>query len=359
LKDIFPIDSIVGRIDGDEFGIIIKKNKNSLEIINNVIRKISVPFIISNEETYVTVCMGISEFPEDASTFKGLLRTSNNALNTLKRSGNKGYQFYSSSIEKDTNEKYSIVKNLRKAVVKNELFFMYQPQIDSRTNKVIGVEALMRWKHDGEMISPLKFIPLAEESNLIYKIGEWGLEEAIKFGSMLHNQNHKISIAVNLSVMQIKEPDIVDRILAILNKYHFDPSYLDVEITESVLIEGELKVNETLQKLKENGMKISIDDFGTGYSSLSYLHKYSFDKLKIDRSFIKDYPNQSDGKIASLLVKLAESLGSDVIAEGVEELSQIEFLNQVGCYLIQGYYYSKPLTTDELIDLLKRESIQN
>jgi EAL domain-containing protein (putative c-di-GMP-specific phosphodiesterase class I) len=303
--------------------------------------------------------MGISEFPEDASTFKGLLRTSNNALNSLKRSGNKGYQFYSSSIEKDTNEKYSIIKNLRKAVENNELFFMYQPQIDSRTNKVIGVEALMRWKHDGEMISPLKFIPLAEESNLIYKIGEWGLEEAIKFGSMLHNQNHKISIAVNLSVMQIKEPDIVNKILTILKKYHFDPNYLDVEITESVLIEGELKVNETLQKLKENGMKISIDDFGTGYSSLSYLHKYSFDKLKIDRSFIKDYPNQSDGKIASLLVKLAESLGSDVIAEGVEELSQIEFLNQVGCYLIQGYYYSKPLTTDELIDLLKRESIQN
>jgi len=346
-------DAIIGRVDGDEFAIFKRQNEQAKEWIDTTFKGLMDTYLINEETVDIRIGMGISEYPSDSNKLQGLLQLSKNALSVSKNNALTMYQFYSSSIGKTTEEQYSLLKNLRYALVRNELSLVYQPQIDVANNKIIGVEALMRWNLNGEMIPPEKFIPLAEEYNLIDQFGNWALEQAIMFAKELHNKNIKISMGINLSVLQLRDESLVDYISSLLEKYNYPPEYLELEITESILITGNVFVSGILRRLQDLGVKISIDDFGTGYSSLGYLHKYHFDKLKVDRTFIIDYPEESDGNIISLIINLAESIGSTIIAEGVEKKVQSDFLLERNCTLMQGYYYSKPLSKNNLIDFIK------
>jgi diguanylate cyclase (GGDEF)-like protein len=353
LDEVSGEDSIVGRVDGDEFAIFIRKNEESVDRIKYIFESMMEKYQIGEEQIDITIGMGISEFPSDASELNRLMQLSKNALNAAKNDDGVRYLFYSDSIGQNTEEEYSLLKNLRYAIARNELSMVYQPQIDVRKRKVVGIEALMRWNLNGEMISPERFIPLAEEYNLIHSLGTWALEDAIKYGSKLFKLGLKLTVAVNISGLQIKDDSFVTIIDQLVKKYSFPFEYLELEITESVLVGKDDSISDKIQSLREKGVKFSIDDFGTGYSSLSYLHKYDFDKIKIDRTFIMDYPTGNDGKIVNLIIKLAESIGASIIAEGVETDVQADYLISRDCHLMQGNMYSKPLSKENLIEFVE------
>lgn len=217
---------------------------------------------------------------------------------------------------------------------------------------MIGIEALLRWKTDSGFISPVEFIPLAEESNLIIPMGEWVVLNACRFGKKLCDMGYEIQVAVNISKLQFKHPYINIFVNSVIESTGFNPKLLELEITESMLIQNYEECNLILQLFENMGVKIAIDDFGTGYSSLSYLKKFEVDKIKIDKSFIKDIPDNDDGTIARVIIDLAKNLNMEVIAEGVESEAQLEFLRNNECNQVQGYFYSKPVGEEELVEFL-------
>lgn len=347
---------LLSRTDGDEFTIFFKVIENQDDItykIDMIFSLFSAPFKIYDEEIFVSISAGISLYPADGSYHDELFKNATCAINHVKLNKKNGYEFYERSINKMTTEKYELINNLRFALSRNEFELYYQPQIDIQKNKLIGVEALLRWNSPNGSIPPSKFIPLAEETNIIVPIGEWILNEACKMGVKLINLGFPIIVGVNVSAMQFKEAYLVELVERILKETGLPPAALDIEITEGILMDNNITTCRILRELKEMGVGLSIDDFGTGYSSLAYLKNYVVDRLKIDRSFIKDIPNQDDGAIAKTIIALSKSLGIKSIAEGIEEKEQMDFLLENGCDEIQGYYYSKPLPGDKLVDYVK------
>ncbi|MFC6331893.1 EAL domain-containing protein [Paenibacillus septentrionalis] len=343
----------LARLGGDEFTLLTNYGMTESEIVymaQHIIRAISLPYRINDSEFYVTASIGIALFPMDGVDGNQLLQNADTAMYEVKKNGKNGYQFFSSVLNEQLQEKIEMEADLRKAIDEKQFILHYQPQIRTEDSQMIGVEALVRWKHPTKgMISPGLFIPLAEETGLIYSLGTYVLKEACRQMKEWHEEGGPlIPISVNLSSQQFHQSNLVQVINDILEKTGLAPQYLELEITESMMMDAEIS-GSILNDLKELGVRISLDDFGTGYSSLSYLKLLPIHKLKIDRSFIQDITsNTNDRAIVATIIAMAQHLHMDVVAEGIETREQLDILTENDCHKIQGYYFSKPLPAEEV-----------
>ena len=359
LMELAGEKDIVARLGNDEFAVFrtgLESYEQLYRFIVEFSREINNYHRVSGEEMFVSVTMGISVYPSDGESCQELLKNATSALNSAKSDTSMDFEFYNKEISSQSVYKYELKNMLRYAMEKTELTLHYQPQIDMVTKKIKGIEALLRWNHDGEMIPPDKFIPVAEEYNLILPVGEWVLREACRFGNELYRRGHEIQIAVNLSRMQFKNPYIVSLVSSVLGETGLPPHLLELEITESILMDNEEECERILKSFRAMGIKTAIDDFGTGYSSLSYLKKFAVDRIKIDRTFIKEIPEKDDGAIAKVIIELATVLHIDVLAEGVETEKQMDFLVKNSCSLAQGYLFSRPLSEEVVTDFIEKNA---
>jgi diguanylate cyclase (GGDEF)-like protein/PAS domain S-box-containing protein len=342
----------VYRQGGDEFMIIIHHtNRQSVsKFAEKILSKFTNAFYLESQDYYISPSIGISMFPVDGFDSETLIKNADEALFRVKERGKAHYQFYRPEMNSMNHTIFSLETHLRKAIEKEELMLLYQPQIDLSTIKVKSFEALLRWNSsEFGIISPGEFIPLAEETGLIIPIGDWVLETACKQIRKWNDMGcADIHIAINISPKQFQQTSFVNSIKTMIDKYKIKPSSLEIEITEGAM-EDKKETIPILKSLKDIGLTISVDDFGTGYSSLSYLKQFPIDVLKIDQSFVRDIlRNEKDAAITSTIIHLGRSLGLEVIAEGVEEAEQVEFLLNADCQKAQGYYFARPLTAEEI-----------
>lgn len=302
---------------------------------------------------HLMVNLGVSKYPEDGNDFESLFKNSETAMHNAKLVNKKrdfNIQFYSKDMSKKVLDYLEKDFNLKEALKNHEFELYYQPQIDLNTQKIIGLESLVRWKKNDKFISPIEFIPLAEENGLIIPLGYEILDIAIRQIALWDKMNFKVGItAINVSMRQLKENDFIDKLIIILDKYNCDPTLICIEITESFIMDNPEKAIKILKDLRKIGMTLAIDDFGTGYSSLAYLKKLPITKLKIDKTFIDNLvTDKEDQIVVSAIVSLAKNFNLSLIAEGIETKEQEDFLNKLGCEEYQGYLFSKPLSVQEL-----------
>ncbi len=358
LQDCVRAGDTIARLGGDEFTIVLS-NLGHVDDVTRVARKVMAyfaqPFQLVGNELFVTASVGITVYPFDDTDLDNLLKNADAAMYLAKEQGRNNFQFYTAELNARATRRLTLETALRRALERNELELHYQPQVDLRTGRVIGSEALLRWRHPelGE-VSPVEFIPLAEETGLIVPIGEWVLRTACSQNMAWQAAGlPPMPTAVNLSLRQFQGQDLYAAVRRVLDESGLAPELLDLEMTESVLMhdaEGALVVIRDLKKL---GVSFSLDDFGTGYSSLSYLKRFPIDTLKIDRSFVRDIPDDADdAAIAVAIIAMAHSLGIRVIAEGVETAAQVEFLCAHDCDAMQGYHFSRPVPATEMTDIL-------
>jgi diguanylate cyclase (GGDEF)-like protein len=360
LRSVIGEDTFMTRMGGDLFAFLISDAEEEKDIIN-IINKISVsfkkiPFFIKEQEVYLSISMGISIYPQDGLSSQELFTNADAARSRARENNADNYQFYKKELNVKMFEKIVMETNLRKAYENNEFVMYYQPQNNIKTNEIESVEALIRWSHpEIGIIPPSKFIPLAEEIGLILNLGDWALYTACMQNKKWQDKGFKkIPVAVNVSTVQFAQFDFVKKVKDVLAISGLEPKYLELEITESSIMKDIQKTIEILKELNEIGVKISIDDFGTGYSSLSYLAKFPIHSLKIDRSFMENIPISKENKtIVSLIIKMAHELNLDVIAEGIEEEAQLEFLKSENCEKYQGYYFSHPLPAKKIEKYIK------
>lgn len=351
LNEIQKENCTVYRQGGDEF-IIVLEGANRLYAGNfaqKVLSRFSESFYFDSQEYYITPSIGISTFPNDGKDSEALIKNADEALYSVKEKGKAHYQFYRSDMNSAGLNVVALEAHLRKAIEREELELYYQPQIDLFTNEIASFEALLRWNNpEFGFISPAEFIPLAEDTGLIISIGNWVIDQACRQIKLWSERSGKpIRIAVNISPKQFLQPDLVFVIKNAIGLYQLPPQQLEIEITEGAMQDTKETI-PILKRLKEIGITISVDDFGTGYSSLSYLKEFPIDILKIDQSFVRDIKfNQKDAAIITSIIHLGKSLGMEVIAEGVEDRSQVDFLIGANCEKAQGYYFAKPLKAAE------------
>lgn len=348
----------VARIGGDEF-VLLLTNQNpgdsNLTVMQRIQRELVKPMLIRGQELVVTCSMGIARFPDDGEDSESLLANADAAMYRAKSNGRNNFQFYTKEMNATTGARLSLESDLWHAMANDELFLVYQPQIDFHTDSVIGMEALIRWQHPKRgLISPMEFIPMAECNGLIIPIGIWVLETACKHNLQLQKEGlPPIRVAVNLSARQIGERDFVQSVKDVINATGLDPSCLELEVTESMVMHNVEEVVVILNSLNEMGIQISLDDFGTGFSSLAYLKRFPIDRLKIDQSFIFNCDSDAgDAIIAQTIIALAHGLKIKVIAEGIEKPEHFSFLKENGCDEGQGYFISRPLAFKDLRELL-------
>jgi len=343
----------LARFGGDEFILFLPdldSSEDAGKVAQGILKCLEEPWIIADHEFHLSASIGISLFPNDGDDIDSLIRHADIATNRAKELGRNNYQFYNPSMNKRSFEKLSLESSIRKAIDQDEFILYFQPQVDFSTKEIIGMEALIRWIHPQKgMISPAEFIPLAEESGLIVPLGKWVLNTACKQNKALQDEGYPpIRVAVNFSLTQFQQVNVVEMIKQALEDTGLEPKYLEIELTESVIIENVEETLEKIKQLKELGIHIAIDDFGTGYSSLSYLRNLLIDTLKIDRSFVRDIASQfNDAHISTAIIGLAHSLNLNVVAEGVETQEQLEFLLSKDCRKMQGYLFSKPVSLEE------------
>ena len=346
------------RFGGDEFAVLLPdiSGINHVQIIaQRILKALNTPFILSGHESYISASIGVSLYPADGKTVEQLLRKADNAMYKAKDKGKNTYQFFTHEMEVEANRRRQMETALHAAVKLLDFKLVYQPIINLESGETEGAEALIRWQDkQGQAISPATFIPIAEELGLISKIGSWVLEEACTQAVIWQKACElPLKISVNLSSRQFQNNDLAKLIVNVLAKTGLAPQNLALEITESLLMVDEKQIMQQLKSIRELGVHLAIDDFGTGYSSLSYLKKFPINILKIDRSFIKDLNvDQNDAELVKGILSLAKSLQLSVVAEGVEEKGQLDFLAENGCKHIQGYYFSKPLSSEALITFI-------
>ncbi len=358
LKSCLRDVDAVFRLGDDEFAIILEEivhQQDAAKVAKKVLSVCAQPMPLKDNELFLTTSIGISIFPNDGANHESLLKNGEAAMQRAKELGTNNYQHYTPNMNEKAFEQLTLEHNLRKALEKDQFVVFYQPQVDISNGGISGIEALIRWKHpELGMISPVDFIPLAEETGLILAIGEWVLRTAcfqIKEWNCHFKKEMKMS--VNLSTRQFLQQDLISTIESALRDANLEPQYLELEITESLGMQNPELTIKTLEELKSMGIKIAIDDFGTGYSSLSYLKKFPINTLKIDRSFVKDIPEDSnDSAIVNAIIALAHIMKLDVIAEGVESRDQLEYLRKHDCKKIQGYYFSPPVSAQEFTALI-------
>lgn len=346
--------STVYRLGGDEFVLFIQYDQidEVYKYAQEIKRNFNSPLDTGENTLCITVSIGIAIYPSNGNNIHELIRNADIALYKAKESGKNCYALFSDDMHEKIMERMLIEKHLRSALANNELDVYYQPQIDAMTGIISGFEALLRWKN-GELgfVPPLKFIGVAEETRLINPIGKWVLQKACTFLKKMHEiQYSHISIAVNISIIQLLQEDFVDVVEEILNSAGIAPEYLELEITESILMDSYIAISSKLNRLKRLGIKIALDDFGKGYSSLSYLRQLPIDTLKIDKCFIDSIHSDRDNVgLTGMIVKLGQNMGLTVIAEGVEGQEQMDYLIENGCHKIQGYLISKPLPENDIL----------
>lgn len=342
----------VARLGGDEFTVVLAEivgPNAAMSAAQNICRALAAPFQIDGHDIFVTASVGISVYPHDGTDVGSLLKHADTAMYRAKKT-NSGFQFFEPSMEQSISEHVRMEGDLRRAMDRGELDLYFQPQSRVASNRIIGAEALIRWRHPQRgMVSPAEFIPLAEETGLIISIGEWVLRRACQQMKVWLDEGLDLArIAVNLSVKQLLQKNFAATVEQVLDEVGLPPSALELEITESTLMEHAQDTLQALQRLRSLGVRLSIDDFGTGYSSLSYLKRFEVDIIKIDRSFVRDVPHDpDDASIATGIIALAHSLRLEVVAEGVENEAQLRFLKERNCDLLQGYLLSPPLPADQ------------
>jgi diguanylate cyclase (GGDEF)-like protein len=349
LKDCVDDNDVLARLGGDEF-MIMMKNPSSIEAVETLAKSINSAINKSYEIDYYnlnTSCsIGISMYPQNSLESHILLRDADTAMYSAKAKGGNGYQFYTEEMNQKVNSRLTIENELRRAIQENEFDVHYQPQVNSHTGKLEGAEALVRWIHPtAGLVSPIEFIPIAEETGLIKDIGDWVLDQACNtFQKWNLEADLNLTVAVNVSAVQLND-DFVSRVEEIVKDSGFSSDLLELEITESVLMDNVKENVRILENISQQGVRFAMDDFGTGYSSLSYLRQFPINKLKIDRSFVNDITDDSDDEaIIRAIIAMGQTLKLQVIAEGVENQQQLALLQSMGCDSYQGYYFSKPLT---------------
>jgi diguanylate cyclase (GGDEF)-like protein/PAS domain S-box-containing protein len=344
----------VARSGGDEFVLILTQQENeavNYQVIERVMSSVSEPYVIDGQDLRVTCSVGLSLYPQDGADGDTLLRAADAAMYRAKELGKNNFQFYAKEMTAKIGDRLTLEAGLRRALDRGEFLLHYQPQVELQHGQIIGMEALIRWQHpELGMVSPAKFIPIAEETGLIEPIGAWVLHTACAQNKAFQDAGlPAVTIAVNLSPRQFRQKNLVESVRAILNATGLDPRHLELEITEGMVMQNAEEVISTLSKLEGMRLQLSVDDFGTGYSNLSYLKRFPVHRLKIDKSFVGDIGTDPDGTaIAQSVIALGHSLNLKVIAEGVETAAQLAFLRQAGCDEAQGYYFFKPLPHSEL-----------
>ncbi len=351
----------ISRQGGDEFAVLLPElgaGDDAARIAERILETVAQPYRLDGQELLASCSIGISLCPRDGRSAENLLKSADIALHRAKDMGRNNYQFYLSGATTVARERLSLETHLRHAVAKQELELYYQPKWDFHTSAITGSEALIRWNHSQlGLLSPIRFIPIAEDSGLILQLGEWVLRTAVReIGELHRNGCAGLLVAVNLSGRQFRQDDLAEMVRRLLEESGFDPACLELELTESILMHHTEDNIATLKAFKEMGARLAIDDFGTGYSSLSYLQRFPVDVLKIDRAFVKDLPgNISSVAIVDAVVTLAHGLGLEVVAEGVETAEQRDFLHAHGCDVGQGFLFGRPMPFAEFKALLMRD----
>lgn len=351
----------VARMGGDEFIVMLKSMDNeweTLNVVKRILTNFQNPIKVRGREQNITCSIGVAVYPDHGHTAEELIKNANSALRQVKGKNKNNFIVFNSSMENKSLERRILENALRKAIKQNQFYIEYQPKLNIHENKIVGMEALVRWNHpDLGMIPPGKFIPLAEETGLIVPIGEWILRESCKQTKKWQDEGYgSLICAVNVSVRQMQDSNFVNIVQEILLETGLEPKYLELEVTESVFSDLN-NMSSVLKQLRSLGIHISVDDFGTGYSSLSYIKHLPIDTLKVDASFIKDIHQNDESKaIVKAILYIADTIGLKVIAEGIELKEHVETLRKDGCIFGQGYYFSRPLSSENF-ELFIREGV--
>lgn len=364
LKNHVRDSDTVARLGGDEFIIIMENAHSEAEIIavaQKLHKSFEHPFVLGEHHIYVTMSIGISLFPDHGNDVKSLLKNADAAMFNAKQKGRNNYQFYTEALTNSAFERLLLASNLRRALERQEFDLHYQPQYDLETGEMTGAEALLRWAHpEMGMISPMRFIPIAEETGIIVQIGEWVLGRACHQLKEWRDAGFGLTrMAINISSLQLARGNLVDQLKSHIARYDLDPGLLELEITESALMTDVEHAMKLLNAIRDLGCAIAIDDFGTGYSSLSYLKTLPIHKLKIDRSFVRDVTyDVNDAAIVRAIIAMGNALNMEIVAEGIEENAQQQYLLQHGCRGGQGYLYGKPMNVEDLMEFMRRKQAE-
>ncbi|HEX8786728.1 MAG TPA: EAL domain-containing protein, partial [Telluria sp.] len=350
----------VARLSGDEFVVILSEHAEEplhADIVQRVMDSVARPVMLGTKEFFVTCSIGVAAYPSDGTPADSLIEHADIAMYRAKKLGRNNFQFYTPAMNEESLERVRIESALRNALERNEFVLHYQPQVDLKTGQIVGMEALIRWKHpELGMVPPSRFVGVAEDTGLIVPIGAWVMRTACAQNKAWQEAGlGRLRVAVNLSARQFSATDLVPGIEQVLADTDLDPACLELELTESLFMSDVTPAVELLHRMKALGVKLSIDDFGTGYSSFSYLSRFPIDVLKIDRSFVNDITHDAnDAAIVASIIALAHNLRLAVIAEGVETAEQLDYLRHQGCDEMQGYYFSRPLPVQEFEQLLRQ-----
>jgi diguanylate cyclase (GGDEF)-like protein/PAS domain S-box-containing protein len=357
-------DATIARIGGDEFVILLPglvHEENVGQTASKILEIIRQPAIIDDHELYLTISVGITIYPDDGEDDETLITNADVAMYRAKEQGKNNFQLYTPALNAKALERLSLENYLRRALEYNEFVVYYQPKVNAATEEIIGMEALIRWKHPNwGLVPPMKFIPIAEETGLIVPIGEWVLSTACAHNKALQNAGlPPLTVAVNLSSRQFELQDLTKIVSKVLKETGLEAEYLELEITESIAMQNVEHTLKTISQLRAMGVKFSIDDFGTGYSSLSQLNNFAVNKLKIDKSFVEKVDGSKDNSvIASTVLALGKSLELDIVAEGVENEEQVKFFKQNNCDEMQGYFFGRPMPNEDFQKFF-REKLKN
>jgi len=352
-RDIADMDASLARLGGDEFTVMLSglQGIEHVEMIGQrILERIAEPMILSGNRICISSSIGVAIYPEDGKDLDTLLRNADAAMYEVKSQGRNGVFFYDNVLRQQSHDRVQLESELHTAIEQDQLILFYQPKVDAKTCKVMGFEALIRWIHPKRgMVSPIDFIPVAEESGLIIPMGIWVIKTACRqYQAWRKITDSEFSVSVNLSAHQFTDKNLITEIRDILLETEMPPKYLEFEITETVLMQDADTAMKVLNEMKDMGLKVSIDDFGTGYSSISYLKHFPADVLKIDRAFVKDLPDdEQDATITNAIILLAKALNMSIVAEGVETEAQLEWMREKGCDQIQGYLFSPPVPPEK------------
>lgn len=347
------------RLGGDEFTLVIPNipdKKFAAEVAEKILKLFNEPFHIKDREIFISTSIGIALYPDDGEKMETLLKNADSAMYSAKEVGKNTFKYYSSDMNKKAKERIELENKMRYAIKNDEFLLYFQPQYNIDTSQLVGTEALIRWKKNGMgMLPPSNFISLAEETGMIIQIGEWVIHAACHQVKIWHDRGFgKLKLCVNISTRQFFDPQFVEKIKSVIETARFNPSFLELEITETSMIHDTERAIKIINDLKEMGIKISLDDFGTGYSSLVHLKLFPIDTLKIDQLFIRKADFQGrDGAIISAIIEMCHNLQIKVVAEGVETKKSLNFLKKRNCHIAQGFFYNPPLTTEEFEELLE------
>jgi diguanylate cyclase (GGDEF)-like protein len=356
---------VVARLGGDEFAVVLPQleahhdsEADAAQAAARIIEALAQPFHLQGQQLFVSASIGIASYPQDGTSAEQLLKSADTAMYSAKSNGRNNYQFYSAALHENAAQRLQLESQLRQALERGEFLLHYQPKLDLASGGVSGFEALLRWNHPQRgLVPPLEFVSILEDTGLIIPVGEWVIEEVCRqLRSWEAAGLPAPPVAINLSARQLQQDGLAEAIARIAGGAGVDPALLEFELTESMLMTDPEAAVATLSRIKALGMRLSVDDFGTGYSSLAYLKRFPLDALKIDRTFVRDLPDDpDDAAITKAVIRLAHSLSLKVVAEGVENIEQLRELERYDCDEIQGYYISKPLAAADCAAFLQRE----